>query len=637
MKIRYKLAFLMIIYIAGISSVAVISIYSWNKNSELQQAINLGAQLQKESREVMSLMKDIVFDLFTPKLYGQVRSLTYSPRSAVTQSQWQTAVLQYKKTFSDFMNISSFVKSREEHLRDQYFTALMMNDRAMEMLSSMEDTLVYLREQYRTVDNLYNTMQKDESLTTFFREFQETSYYFTNSFESFMNYFIKSLNEEADRLRSRIIVFFIITAGTVSLLSMLLTVYIARDMGSKLHKVENTFRQVSYGNFSVKLDISSRDEFGEFAATFTTLINDLKENVDSILNLTRDIGSFISDRSDLLSLLQLVVQAVVQDTSADAAVIFRLDNDGAVTGRVEGGNMPSGNDIEIIDSYIRSRILRPNSIIEYHSKGVVGGTSAKLEGLESVSSLIAVPLVVENRVFGLLSAFRTHSGEYFSDLGITRLKTFSDFSSMSIDNFLKYSELIEKREARYQALSSQVQPHFVYNVLSGILGLNSRGDSEGIKKTVESLKGMLRYIQSGNNWTSIEEEFDFLKKYLVLQKIRFGERLDFSLELDEGIRNMRIPRLLLQPLVENSVIHGIEPLEQGGSLEVRAVEVRRFGEKGADITLKDNGQGFESSELDRKVNIGLANVRQRIEIAFPNGSFRIQSSPGVGTVIEINI
>ena len=202
---------------------------------------------------------------------------------------------------------------------------------------------------------------------------------------------------------------------------------------------------------------------------------------------------------------------------------------------------------------------------------------------------------------------------------------------------MKYKELIEKREAQYQALSSQVQPHFIYNVMSGILGLNSLGDSEGIKRTVEALKGMLRYIQSKNNWTSIEEEFEFLKQYLMLQKIRFGDRLDFEIVLDEQVRNLQIPRLLLQPLVENSVIHGIEPLEEGGLLKLKAVEVRRSGEKGADIVIEDNGLGFDASEFEKKVNIGLSNVRQRLQIAFPDGSFGLESKPGAGTRIELKI
>ena len=637
MKIRYKLAVLMFIYVSGLSCFAIISLYSWNRNADIQQSINLGAQLQKDSGEVKSLMKDIVFDLFTPKMYAQVRSLTYSPRSVVTITQWKEAVLQYRKTFSDFMNISNFVKSRDEHLRDQYFTALMMNDRAMGMLDEMSETLVYLREQYRTVDNLYNTMQKDESLTPFFRQLQETSYYFTNSFESFMNYFIKSLDEEGERLRSRIVVVFITSAACVVLLTVFLTLYIARDLGRKLFKVENTFRQVVSGNFSVRMDIDSADEFGELSTTFTSLVSDLKENVDSILNLTSDIGSFISEGSDLRSLMKLIVQAVVQDTSADAAMIFRIDRSGAAASEAGAGLLPPSGDCELLRGFFEKRIIRPNSVIDFNSENITDSGFFELADLEAVLSMLAVPLCIEGKVFGLLAAVKTVSGGNFSDLGIIRLKTFSEYASLSIDNFMKYSELLEKREARYQALSSQVQPHFIYNVMSGILGLNSRGDSEGIRKTVEALKGMLRYIQSGNNWSSLGEEFEFVQQYLMLQQIRFGRRLEFALEIDEGVRPLRIPRLLLQPLVENSVIHGIEPLEQGGRIEISAAGVRRFGEQGADILISDDGCGFDVSEIEKKLNIGLSNVRQRIQIAYPGSVFSIDSEPGKGTRVEIRI
>lgn len=603
---------------------------------QLQESINLGVELQKDSREVKSLMKDIVFDLFAPKMYGQIRSMTYSPRSAVTLSQWKTAVLEYEKTFSDFMSITNFVKSRDEVLRDQYFTALMMNDRAIEMLEKMENTLILLREQYRTADNLYNQMQKDDSLTSFFTEFQETSYYFTNSFESFMNYFINSLNEEGERLRHSIIVFLIISAGAISAISLISTFYIARDLSRKLVKVEQTFRQVSCGNFSVRMEIDSKDEFGELSTTFTTLVNDLKNNVDSILNLTRDIGSFISEGSELKNLLQLVAQAIVQDTAADSAVILRFDKEGSAVLDAEDGQPINSADRQKLIDFFSKRIIRATSLIQYRPDKP-STSDVELDNLSAVTSMLAVPLIVEGRVFGILAALKINSENHFSDLGITRLRTFAEYASLSIDNFLKYSELIEKREAQYQALSSQAQPHFIYNVMSGILGFNSRGDSDGIRKTVEALKGMLRYIQSGNNWTSLAEEFELLEKYLLLQKIRFGERLDFSLECNDEVRHMRIPRLLLQPLVENAVIHGLEPLEEGGRLDVKAVMVRRRGELGADIIVSDNGSGFETDDMDNKTNIGLMNVRQRMQIAFPDSQFELRSIPGKGTIIELKI
>ncbi len=627
----------MVLYVAGIVSFAILSVYSWNRNMQIQDSINLGVELQKESREVKSLMKDIVFDLFTPKVYGQVRSLTYSPRSAVTLKQWQEAVLKYKKTFSDFMGLSDLVKSDDEVIRDQYFTALMMNDKAMEMLDKMESTLFILREKYRTSDNLYNEMQKNDSLNSFFREFQETSYYFTNSFESFMNYFIKTLEEEGARLRRGLTTFFIVSAVLILCVSVFLTLYIARDLSRKLLKVEQSFRQVSHGNFSVRIDISSKDEFGAFATTFTNLVTDLKENVDSILNLTRDIGAFITDGSDLTNLLDIVAQAVIQDTTADAVVIYRFDHDGAASLDLSKGAEQNEKDLEKMLGIINRRIIRPNSHFLYRSAAAQVFDDRSVLDMELVTSFLAVPLVVQGRTFGLLVSVKNSEDDPFSDLGITRLMTFAEYASLSIENFLTYNELLERREAQYQALSSQVQPHFIYNVMSGILGLNSRGDREAIRRTIEALKGMLRYIQSGNSWTSLEEEIDFIRQYLLLQKIRFGERLDFEIDIDDEIRHLQLPRLLLQPVVENAVIHGIEPLEEGGKLFIYAKAVRRRGEMRADITISDNGTGFMVENLETGANIGISNVRQRLNVVFPEGTFRIQSSPGAGTSVELKI
>jgi len=133
MKIRYQLVILMFFYIFGITSLATMLIQSRLKAEEIQNSINLGSELQLKSREVQSHMKDIVFDLFAPKMYNQLRSLTFSPRSAVTIKQWQQAVLEYNQTFDDFMKLDHFFQEDEGLIRDQYFTAVTMNERAMEL------------------------------------------------------------------------------------------------------------------------------------------------------------------------------------------------------------------------------------------------------------------------------------------------------------------------------------------------------------------------------------------------------------------------------------------------------------------------------------------------------------------------
>ncbi|RKX88233.1 MAG: hypothetical protein DRP58_00955 [Spirochaetes bacterium] len=630
MKIKHKLVILIVIYISGIIFISLLSLYGWRRTEQIQQSVTMGVDLQLKSREVQSLMKDIIFDLFVPEMYGHIRSLTYSPRSAVTIKQLQEALIDYNTIFNNFMTQDSFLEGNKEIIRDQYFTAIRMNTRAMSMMDRIEDILIVIREQYHSEENLYSAMQKDEALIPFFTEIQEASYYFKNSFESFMNYFIKSLNDEAERIRTRIYLFFIVMTGLILSFSIIFTLYLSRDLTTKLTLMKGAFRNVSHGDFSKKLSINSNDEFGAFTVTFNELLNDLKENVNNILNLTRDIGSFISDKSDLIDLYNLVAAAVVQDTSADISVVLKYE----ITGKfqlvaVSGEALTEEDKIKLM-SIVSDRVYRPNSLFTLNADNNEISDSL-------FKSLLAAPLVVDGKNYGLLVSIKTRSNNEFSDLGITRFSTFTEYVSLTLDNYFKYKELIERREAQYQALQSQVQPHFLYNILTVILGLNRKDDRAGIIATVTALKDMLRYIQSQNRWTSIEQECRFIEQYCSLQKIRFGARFSYSIEFDEEAGSFQIPRLLLQPLLENSVIHGIEPMEKNGIVSLKCMGRRFRGETGVIISIEDNGVGFDSSKLKEQSNVGIMNVEERLKLTFPESALTFSSKPGKGTVVKIEI
>ena len=631
MKFRHKLLSLMMIYITGIVFVTGLTVYGWTKTSEIQNSVALGTALQVKSREVQSLMKDIVFDLFAPKIYGQLRSLTYSPRSAVTLRQWQNAVFEYKKIFREFMEMNFFLNSEDEFIQDQYLTALTMNDQAMNMLTRMEEILVIMREEYRSAENPYNEMQKNDALTPFFREFQETSYYFSNSFEGFMNYFIRTLEEAAVRFRTRMYLLFMVIDIGIIAGYLLLSLFLARDVNTKLLKVEQAFRAVTHGDFSARMDIFSRDEFGDMSRRFDILVDDLKTNVNSILNLTRDVGSSLTHASQLEDLLSIFTQAIVQDTAADAALVIRnTENNGGEISAVAGSNLEK-EDMDKLLKFLERRIMRPGSHL------LIQNTRTEEQLPSSITSLLAAPLALDDSHFGVIVSLKMEPEESFSDLGATRFMTFAEFASLTLDNHVKYRALIENQEARFQALQSQVKPHFLYNILSGIIGLNRQGDSESLEKTVLALKEMLRYIQSSSRWASLEAEFDCIEKYCSLQQIRFGNRLNFSLELDPEARYLQVPRLLLQPLVENAVLHGIEPLERPGTLSIRARARRHGGEEGAIIEIIDDGAGFDTSLLEKESNIGIRNVMGRLHMTWPQCHFEISSEPGKGTRVLIEV
>ncbi|MBI9100953.1 MAG: histidine kinase [Spirochaetales bacterium] len=630
MKLRYKLLFLMCLYLLGIGVITGLSFAGWWQERGIHDSIGLGEELQIKSKNIQSLMKDIVFDLFAPRMYGQLRSLTYSPRSAVTMRQWQQAVYEYEETFQEFMALDFFMRSKDPLIRDQYLTAITMNERAMGMLSRMEEILVILKEKNRTTENLYSEMQKDQSLIPFFEEFQETSYYFTNSFEGFMEYFTRTLQENGNRIRFRIYIVFVVTVVIIIIVYIGLTLWLTRQLAGRLLHIERTFRRVSHGDFSVRLNILEKDEFGELSTNFNHLIEDLKNNVDSILNLTRDVSSWISDKSSLDDLIALICRAVVQDTMADMSVFYRIDeNKTYIPYHVEGAELKE-EELFALGSFLAMRVFR-------HDGHLFIKNTESLSEFENISSLMVVPLVVEGTPFGLLASMRTSPGEHFSDLGVTRFATFAQYSSLTIDNFFKYNELLEIREARYLALQAQVQPHFIFNVLNGFVGLNRMENRTSLEKAILALKDMLRYIQGQTTMVTLEEELLFVEKYCSLQKIRFSDRLEYKIVRDDDTAFVQIPRLLLQPLVENAIIHGIEPLERTGHLQIICKAIRRRGKAGIDIVISDDGAGFDPEAQDHNENIGLRNFRQRMVASLPDSSFLISSTPGEGTRIEIKI
>ncbi|TXK70158.1 sensor histidine kinase [Paenibacillus sp. N3.4] len=194
------------------------------------------------------------------------------------------------------------------------------------------------------------------------------------------------------------------------------------------------------------------------------------------------------------------------------------------------------------------------------------------------------------------------------------------------------------RNAEYRSLQAQLQPHFLYNILNGFIGLNRLGQRELLEHSIISLSKMLRYILLNTDQSTIKEEFEFLKSYCDLQKMRFGKKgFEFNIQCETSIEKMSLPKLLLQPLVENSIIHGMEPITHACLLVVSAKELKENDQHIVEIMVQDNGKGFEQGLTDSRLHIGLNNVQERLRLAFPGSSFFISSEINVGTQIIIRI
>lgn len=189
------------------------------------------------------------------------------------------------------------------------------------------------------------------------------------------------------------------------------------------------------------------------------------------------------------------------------------------------------------------------------------------------------------------------------------------------------------KKAEYHALQSQIEPHFIYNVLSNFAGLNRLGERELMDKSINELAAFMRYMLSHAEVVTLSVEIGILEKYGNLLKLRFGDRLETVFSCDLEFQKVLIPKLLLQPLIENSVVHGIEPAPTGGYVSI----ICERAEDDLLITIADNGVGFNMDQVDTENSVGIKNVRERLLLFYRDACFRIKSGENAGTVVEITI
>lgn len=188
----------------------------------------------------------------------------------------------------------------------------------------------------------------------------------------------------------------------------------------------------------------------------------------------------------------------------------------------------------------------------------------------------------------------------------------------------------ELERAKYNSLQSQINPHFLFNTLNVIqlTALFENADQTG--KLIESLGAIFRYSLEHQETITIGEEIFFIEQYLKIQQARFNDRLKYSVKCGELCKNIIIPPLILQPLVENAIIHGIEPKEEGGTVSIDA-----FKDKdNIIINISDTGVGMENynqlaiinHKNEKGHNIGISNIVERLNIYF-NAKASINFSP----------
>ena len=212
-----------------------------------------------------------------------------------------------------------------------------------------------------------------------------------------------------------------------------------------------------------------------------------------------------------------------------------------------------------------------------------------------------------------------------------------------------YQLRLAQQTAELKALQSQINPHFLYNTLQTVHYMALKRNAYEINMIVDALSSMLKYcLSSGSDAVTLAEELSMIDQYLTIQQARFMERLSVQLEIEEGVKALRIPRMTLQPLVENSVQHGIQE-----STSLCTVRVRCFAEGAVFwIIVSDDGVGMDAQRLSQVreslhdeadslysgSHIGLRNCWLRLRLLLKDAvQIHIESSVGSGTTVCIRI
>ena len=190
------------------------------------------------------------------------------------------------------------------------------------------------------------------------------------------------------------------------------------------------------------------------------------------------------------------------------------------------------------------------------------------------------------------------------------------FASLVAGSVLYWARLRERAyspalaEAQLQALQSRIRPHFLFNSLNAALGL-IRSDPRRAETVIEDISDLFRVLmRDSRERVPLSNEIALCKQYLAIEKLRLGDRLVTTWRVDEAAQPALVPTLLLQPLIENAVHHGIEPSTDTGTIDIVVTRSGRY----VDITITNPWRGKDAAEATRGNRIGLDNVRQRLAL-----------------------
>ena len=198
-----------------------------------------------------------------------------------------------------------------------------------------------------------------------------------------------------------------------------------------------------------------------------------------------------------------------------------------------------------------------------------------------------------------------------------------------------------ERKAQIRALQSQINPHFLYNTLDTIQWKALDYKAYDIADMIQRLSRIFRIsLSNGREYISLEDEIEHVKNYLAIQKIRYNEKIDYEIIASNDVMNVVIPKLIIQPLVENSIYHGIKPSDRNGFISIEIISEGTM----VKISVRDNGIGMDNESLDQlkhslsthkeSDHYGLYNIYEKLFLTYGR-NFTMNLKNDNGFTVEI--
>jgi len=254
-----------------------------------------------------------------------------------------------------------------------------------------------------------------------------------------------------------------------------------------------------------------------------------------------------------------------------------------------------------------------------------------------VQDFLALPVVDETTVLNAMNLLNVMASHIVELCERHLIESKLLHRTMELVKAQRDKEMLERnlKMAQLKALQNQLNPHFMFNTLNI---MSRMAMFEGAPQTQEltiQFADYLRYIlrrQSRDELVPLSSELECLKQYLAIQKVRFSDRFSYVLDIEPEALSCKIPFLILQPIVENAVVHGIEPSLRPGVVILSG----RISEGKLEISVEDNGVGCLPEEI--KEGLGISHVKERLKLHYgDDASFNIWSKPSVGTKVNICI